>query len=358
MKPVNLKALAQQLNLSIATVSRALNDSYDISQATKERVRRLAAQLNYVPNPHASSLRRNRSNTIGVVIPEITNSFFSLVLNGIEDVARRQHYHVLIYLTHDDGQREAAAVELLASGRVDGVLLSAAGAAAGPASARQLVERGIPLVLFDRIYAGLDVACVTTDDYASAHAATRHLLQAGCRTVAHFTLAGQLSVGTERQRGYRAALLEAGRGPGQAVELASSGYGPESQAAIEALLRQRPDVDGIFAAVESLALSSYQACQRLGLAIPADIKLISFSNSPVLPLLTPALSTVTQPAFQMGQAAAERVFRAIATGRPARADQSLELRSELVGRASTRGGPAPGRVNDYVNKPLAYIINS
>lgn len=343
MKPVNLKTLAQELNLSVATVSRALNDRFEISQPTKDRVLRLAAQRNYLPNPHASSLRRSQSKTIGVVIPEVANHFFALAINGIEEVARLNDYHVLIYLTHDDDQREAAIVRLLASGRVDGVLLSGVGTSRQLTHLNLLLERHIPLVFFDRVYEGLATATVTTDDYASGYQATRHLLEAGCRTIAHLTLSPTISICQRRRQGYQAALREFGLSPDKELLLEAKNEGPANERAIEALLRRRRDIDGIFTAVESLAMSSYQVCQNLGLRIPTDIKIISFSNSATAALLLPPLTTITQPAHAIGKAAAEIIFQGISKNCPPSPTQSLELKSELFARASSAATPSLGR---------------
>lgn len=334
MKPVNLKTLAQELGVSVATISRALSDRHEISQATKDRVRKLAAELNYIPNPHASSLRRSKSRTIGVVIPEVDNTFFALAINGIEEVARKNDYHVLIYLTHDKYEREDAIVRLLASGRVDGVLLSVASTSRHFAHLELLLDRAIPLVFFDRIYKGFDTACVTTDDYASGYQATRHLLAQGCRIIAHLALASRLSITAGRLRGYQAALKEAGI-PFDSDLLLQTPTDGEPDAAVQAILARRPDIDGVFAAVESLAISTYRACHTLGRRIPENVKVIGFSNSPVAGLLAPPLSTIVQPAYSIGQQAAAIVFQAITRNRPALPAQSRELKSTLTARTST-----------------------
>ena len=343
MKPVNLKTLAQALNLSVATISRALSDRHEISQGTKDRVRQLADELNYIPNPHASSLRRSKSRTIGVVIPEVDNPFFALAINGIEEVARKNDYHVLIYLTHDSYEREDAIVRLLASGRVDGVLLSVASTSREFAHLELLLDRAIPLVFFDRIYMGFDTASVTSDDYASGYQATRHLLEQGCRTIAHLALAARLSISAGRLRGYQAALEEAGIPFDDGLLLHSPAEGAPD-AAVQDLLARRPDIDGVFAAVESLAISTYRACQRLRRCIPEDVKVIGFSNSPVAELLHPPLSTITQPAYGIGQEAAAIVFQAINRNRPALPAQSRELKSTLMVRASTAPVASAGPV--------------
>jgi LacI family transcriptional regulator len=336
MKPVNLKKLAEELNLSVATVSRALNDRYDISQLTKDRVRELATKLRYEPNPYASSLRRQKSKTIGVVIPEIANHFFALAINGIEEVARDNNYHVLIYLTHEDYQRELSSMRLLAGGRVDGVLLSVASTSENFEHLDMLRERGIPMVFFDRVYEDMATARVTTDDYASGYKATKHLLETGCRTIAHLTVSNSLSIGKRRMQGYIDALRDTGVAYDPDLVMYAEMKAAPDSSKIQNLLEARPDIDGIFASVESLAMLSYDACQHLGRSIPEDVKVIGFSNLEIASLLSPPLTTITQPAYSIGKEAARILFQAVIKNKPISAAQSLELKAELIVRGSTR----------------------
>lgn len=336
MTPVNLKRLAQELNLSIATVSRALQDSYEVSSHTKERVKALAAELNYQPNAYASSLRRNVSKTIGVVIPEVNNHFFSLAINGIEEVARQSGYHVLIYLTHEDYDREVDITQYLTGGRVDGLLMSVASASQDFGHLRQLYDRKPAIVFFDRVCEELPTASVTTNDYESGYIATQHLIEAGCRRIAHLLVSGNLSIGRMRMQGYQAALQAHGLPFDEALVLNGDGEDDERNTElIKDLLRQRPGVDGIFASVERLAISSYQACNALGLAIPDDIKIVGFSNLAVASLLAPALTTITQPAYEIGKEAAKILLRAIERKQPIGPSQSVVLNSQLFQRKST-----------------------
>jgi LacI family transcriptional regulator len=335
MSFVNLKQLAGELGLSSSTVSRAMRDSYEISTATRERVKTVARQLNYQPNPFAGSLRNNVTKTIGVVLPQVDNHFFSLAINGIEEVAQQNGYHVLIYLTHDSGEQEKAVSKYLTSGRVDGVLLALASGTRSVAHLEKLQKLGLPLVLFDRVSESLGTATVTTDDYASSYQATEHLLRAGCRTVAHFKVSEHLSIGNKRLHGYMAALHDHRIAYDAGLVLTGNNSAPDNLRKIKALLTQRPDIDGIFASVEHLALSSYRACQSLGLAIPGAVKIVGFSNMETASLLAPSLTTITQPARAIGKEAARILFQAIAKHKPVLPTQSVELKSELIVRAST-----------------------
>ncbi|TGD82263.1 LacI family DNA-binding transcriptional regulator [Hymenobacter wooponensis] len=335
MNSVNLKRLAQELNLSIATVSRALQDSYEVSSQTKERVRALAAELNYEPNAYASSLRRNISKTIGVVIPEVNNHFFSLAINGIEEVARQSGYHVLIYLTHDDYEREVAITQYLTGGRVDGLLMSVASGSQEFSHLEKLYASKPAIVFFDRVCEAIHTANVTTNDYESGYLATQHLIEAGCTHIAHLLVSGNLSIGRMRMQGYQAALQAAGIAFDETLVIDGNGDDESNTELLKNLLRSRPEVDGIFASVERLVISSYQACQALGRAIPQDIKIIGFSNLGVASLLAPALTTITQPAYEIGKEAAKILLRAIEKKKAILPSQSLVLKSELFQRKST-----------------------
>src|SRR5258706_5229115 len=193
MHNVNLKKLAEELNLAISTVSRALRDSHEISQETKDRVKALAIKLGFQPNPHASSLRQNKSRTIAVIIPEIQNNFFAQVMNGVEEVAHQKGYHVLIYLTHEDQYREKDILKVLRNGRVDGIMISVSNTTTSFEHLEACQESGKPLVFFDRVCENIEAPRITTDDAEASFKATEHLLKAGCRRIAFLSMSGNLS---------------------------------------------------------------------------------------------------------------------------------------------------------------------
>lgn len=206
MEEVNIKSLAKKLNLSISTVSRALSDSYEIGAETKQRVRQLAKELNYQPNPFASSLRKRKSNTIAVIIPEIANNFFTLVIKGIEDIAQAQEYHVLIYITHENSAREIAYCNHLLNGRVDGVLMSMSGEMDDIDHINSLIEHHVPVVFFDRICEQISTVKIITDDYESAFTGTEHLIAKGCRSIAYLGILKTHSISKNRLHGYQDAM--------------------------------------------------------------------------------------------------------------------------------------------------------
>lgn len=332
MSKVNIKQLAKELNLSISTVSRALRDSYEISADTKKKVFALAKQLNYQPNPNASGLRGQKTKTIAVVIPEMVNDFFSLVIGGIEKVAQEQGYYLLFYFTHGDYELEVSFINTLANGRVDGVLLSMSRENNDNSHLLELVKNGIPLVLFDRVSDNLDSVKVTSDNYESAVTATRHLIEAGCKKIAYLQIHKNISIGKIRMNGYLEALRSSRQTP---LIVECSNENDETFEAIKkVLLDEKPD--GIFASVEKLAVICYRVCEKIHLRIPRDIKIISFSNLQTASLLNPSLTTITQPAFDIGETAAKELLNIIhKKSRPASRDKHVVLKSLLMKRKST-----------------------
>jgi LacI family transcriptional regulator len=339
MNKVDLKKLAAELGLSVSTVSRALRDKYDISAKTKEKVFALARELNYQPNPYASNLRKRKSRTIGVVIPEVANNFFALAINGIEAVAQENSYHVLIYLTHENQQKEMDIIRHLQNGRVDGLLISLSSETNNTEHIKTLKSSGVPFVCFDRVNEEFDVPTVTTDDYQSGFNATTHLAENGCKKIAYFALSKNLSISNKRMKGYKDALEKNGLPFAKKRILQGSNSQEDNISAIIKLLKSKDRPDGIFASVEKLAVAAYEACATLNLRIPQDIKVISFSNLAVASLLNPSLTTITQPAFQIGKEAATLLFgilERMEKKKPGTLFASKVLCSKLEIRNSTR----------------------
>lgn len=329
---VNLKKLAEELHLSTATVSRALRDSYQISLKTKEKVWAKAKELNYQPNPSASNLRSQKSKTIAVIIPEIANNFFSLAIKGIEEVARQQDYHVLIYQTHENSDIEAAFIQRLLSGRVDGILISIASEASSNQYFKEIIK-DIPLIFFDRVFEDIDAVKIITDDYESAYKATQHLIDCKCNRIAYLFALNNLSTGKRRLEGYLAALNDNGISYNENLIAVDTNNEEENLELIKNLLiNHKPD--GAISSIEDMALPFYYACNELHLDIPKDVKIISFSNLKTAPLLNPSLTTITQPAFEIGKEAANVMFK-ILLKKYFEPNETIILKSTLIERAST-----------------------
>lgn len=332
---INLKKLAQELNLSISTVSRALQDSHEVGAATKIRVLELAQKLNYQPNPYASSLRKQKSKTIAVVIPEVANNFFALAINGIEAIAQEKGYHVLIYLTHEDPEKEIAIARHLQSGRVDGIVMSVSSRTKNTEHLVELYHKQIPIVFFDRVCDDIDTAKVTTDDYESGYKATEHLIENHCKRIAYLQISQNLSIGKKRMLGYANALLKHGIEYNDSLILTCEHDNEENYNLIRQLLTTDTAIDGIFASVEKLAITTYYVCRDLHLAIPEKIKIIGFSNLATAPLLSPSLTTITQPAFDIGKEAAILLFHGLNKYNTHPVNDKIILSSTLIKREST-----------------------
>ena len=333
---MNLKKLAEELNLSFSTVSKALRDSHEISESTKNRVVAKANELNYQVNPLASSFRKQKTKTIALIIPEVVNDFFGPVINGIESIAQEKGYHVLIYMTHEDRQKEISIFKLLQNGRVDGIMLSLSEQTCDITHLKELKEKGVPLILFDRITDQLDVTTVTTDNSAGGKRATEHLIERGCKRLAFLGISRTLSVSTGRMSGFLDALKANSIPREEDMILCCDGDDHKNKELIRKLLKRPDRPDGIFASVETLAISTYEVCEELGLKIPRDLKVIAFSNSYLAALLNPSLTAIAQPAFEMGREAAAILVNLVEKKESRFRHQRTEIKSKLIVRNSTK----------------------
>ena len=296
----------------------------------------LAAKLNYIPTPYASSLRKRESKTIAVVLPEVADSFFADAINGIESVAQQKGYHVLIYLTHESFEKEKAILTDFQSGRVDGVLMSVSAETADAAHIANLQSHDIPIVVFDRIFDDINTAKVSTDDLNSGYSAAKHLIDIGCKKIAYLTISQTLSIINKRMNGYRQALLESNFRTDEIRIIDCSSNEEANNIVIQNLLKDKERPDGIICSVEKLTGNIYITCRQLGLHIPKDVAVISFSNLKTAIILDPSLTTITQPAFNMGKAAASLLFKSLAKKTFDLDVENLVFPSVLVVRNSTR----------------------
>ena len=335
MGNINLKLLASELRLSVSTISKALMDSHEISPETKQRVLELAKKLNYVPNPYASSLRGRKSKTIAVVLPEVADSFFSLAINGIEAVAQEKGYHVLIYLTHESFTKEKAILKDFQSGRVDGILISVSRETAQSHHINEASEKGIPVVFFDRACDDIETATITTNDFESCYHATQHLIENGCKQIAFLSISTSLGISNKRMEGYKQALVDNSIFFENENIILCTKDSSDDARLISNLMKRKNRPDGIIASVEKLTTPIYLVCKELKLSIPEDIKIISFSNLASAVILNPSLTTITQPAFEMGKAAATVLFKALEKKSFNLKNERIVLPSKLIVRSST-----------------------
>ena len=335
MSKVNIKVLADQLQLSVSTISKALRDSYEISDETKKKVLQLATKLNYVPNPYASSLRKKKSHTIAVVLPEVADNFFSLAINGIQSIAESKGYHVLIYLSHEKFAVEKAILEDCQSGRVDGVLISISSETNSADHINRLQDNNIPVVFFDREQEAIETARVTTNDFECGLMAANHLLEKGCRKPAFMSISQSLPICLNRMEGFKAALRETGM-PEEDMQIIYSTDNDSMYSQIKTILQSEHRPDGLIASVEKIVTPVYLACHELNINIPNDVKVIAFATLDTAPILNPPLTTITQPAFEIGRVAATLLFKGIEKSTFDLRKESMVIPSVLIERESTR----------------------
>ncbi|HEY9001950.1 MAG TPA: LacI family DNA-binding transcriptional regulator [Mucilaginibacter sp.] len=308
-----IKTIAAKLGISKGTVSKALQDSHEISIATKNKVLEAANELHYKPNHFASGLKSRKSKAIAVIVPEIVDSFFSLAIKGIETVTQKKGYHINIYITNDLISKEKEIFKLLSDGRVDGVLISICRDATCSDHIKELMDIGMPLVFFDRAVEDIETGKVVTDDFKSGYNAAQHLIEQGCKRVYFFSISENLSILQKRVEGFKRALFE-----NDIIEAGNNVYqiSTDENKCLETItsLLSDPDLrpDGVVISVELLTIPIYIICKKLNISIPEDLKVICFSNLRYASLLSPPLTTITQPAFEIGEQAASLICSAIA----------------------------------------------
>lgn len=329
-EPPTLKDIATALGLSTSTVSRALRDTYEISSKTKKLVMEYAEKINYQPNPSALSLKVRRSKSIGVLVSEVANYYFSQAINGIESIAYNRGYHVIITQTHESYEREKANIQHLASRSVDGLLVSLSAETVDTEHLSQLHDKGLPMVFFDRIPEAIITHKISADNRKGAYEATAHLIKTGKKKIAHLTSSGNLLITNERLKGYTDALIESGHQPNPDY-LKHCNHGgmfyAEVETAIVELMNLKDRPDAIFVGSDRLSIGCLQALKNLNL--PQDLTIAGFSNADVLDLFNHPITSVRQPAFEIGQQATEMLLQLIESKHPVTEFENRVLDTKL-----------------------------
>jgi LacI family transcriptional regulator len=327
--------IARKLNITASTVSRALKDHPRISAETKKAVHKAALKLNYQPNHIAAALRNGKSNIIGIIVPTADRSFFSSVIRGIEEIANSAKYNVMICQTYDIYEKEVASIEALLNARVDGIIASHSKGTVNFDHYNKVKERGIPLIFFDRSNDQLEVSHVVIDDFLGAFKATEHLIQQGCKRIAHFTNTRKISIYKERLRGYREALEQYGIPYEESLVIASDLQLEDGRRSMNQLLSLEQKPDGIFSASALGILGAMQILKENGFKIPEDVALVGFSNEAFTSFTEPALSTVEQHSMRIGNAAAEIFLQEVTSESEKFIPQKIVLKPELIIRSSS-----------------------
>jgi LacI family transcriptional regulator len=334
--PVTIKDIANELKLSASTVSRALRGGTEIKEATRRLVQEVAARLDYSPNPVALSLKGKRTGTIGVIVPEIANPFCSLATAGMEDVAYSRGYHVVILQSHDEYQREVVSMQLLASRHIDGIIMSVSGETTDFCHLQHIMDRNIPMVMYDRVYDGIKTHKVVTDDYGGAFNAVTHLLEQGYRHIAHIGLSPTLSVTQNRLNGHRDALKNYGLElPGKWIIYNTPDI-PLLESRISQLLSGTDAPDALMVAGERLVITCLRVCKKMNRRIPEELGIVCFSDNPVTEFIGHGITAVRQPTFDIGRKAAQLLIELIEEKKVRRQYKTLRLSTVLDIQASSQ----------------------
>ncbi|MGL2987048.1 LacI family DNA-binding transcriptional regulator [Flavobacterium sp. RSSA_27] len=308
-KKVTLKQIAKELDVSISTVSKSLRNSLEIGEETRLKVQAFAKFYNYKPNNIALSLKNRRTKTIGIIIPEIVHYFFSTVINGIEQVANEKGYSVIICLSDDSFDKEVMNMELLAHGSTDGFIMSLSKETQFKKDFHhitEVIDQGMPVVMFDRVTEEVDCDKVIIDDKKAAYEAVEFLIQQGRKKIALVTTVDYVSVGKLRTEGYEKALLDYNI-PFDSNLIIKIEDVETSEVIINKLLEDK-GIDAVFAVNELFAVTILKSAYKMGLTVPKDVAIIAFTDGIISKYSTPTITTVSQSGIKMGKKAAEMLI--------------------------------------------------
>ncbi|MGY6545241.1 MAG: LacI family DNA-binding transcriptional regulator, partial [Cyclobacteriaceae bacterium] len=333
-----IKDIARELNVSSSTVSRALKDYPGISDETKRRVKELADKLNYRPNAVALSLRKSKSFTIGVIIPEVVHFFFSTVISGIEEVAFSNGYNVILCQTNERLDREKSSIDTMLSNQIDGLLVSFSKETTEFDHFSKLMDLDFPIVFFDRLPEIPNAVNVTVNDFEGAYQAVKHLLEQGYKRIVHLAGPSNLAISKKRKEGYLKALAEAGIEADESLIIECPGGNEKESFDVTKQLfeneKNRPDA--IFAHHDIVAAGAMMALKSLDLRIPEDVGLVGYSNWQFSSMIDPPLSTVSQPGFKIGETAITMLLEMIDKKRDYKSEPvQVVLDTELLVRKSS-----------------------
>ncbi|NQU55121.1 MAG: LacI family DNA-binding transcriptional regulator [Bacteroidetes bacterium] len=331
---VTIKDLAHELKISPSTVSRALKDHPDISVETKLAVNELAKKWNYQPNAVALSLKQSRSNTIGVIIPEIVHFFFSSVISGIEDVAYDAGFNVIICQSNEKYDREVANTRTLLANRVDGILVSISKETTDFGHFYNVRDRVVPMVFYDRVVPDFYADQVIIDDLDAAYRATKHLIENGRKKIMHFAGPQNLLIGQQRKNGYLKALKEARIEIDENLIIEADNFEKARLAAIK-VLDEKKAIDGLFAVNDLTAIGAMQTLQKRGIKIPDEIAIVGFSDGRLSGITNPTLTSVDQHGYEMGTVATEMLLKRITSAKKDYPFETKVLNANLIVRESS-----------------------
>ena len=338
MKETTLKEIAETLGISITTVSKALKNYPDVSEKTRKAVVALAEELSYTPNSFAVNLRTKESKTIGLIIPEVVHHFFSNVINGIIAEAEKNGYLVIILQSNESLELEKKQVELLINKRVDGIIMSLSNESNNDFHIKEILRKGIPFVQFDKISKLISSSKVIINDQKAAMEAVQHLIDKGCKKIAHIRGPENPQNAIDRFIGYKKALEK--NGIPYDSKLVYSCKNVTFEEGIEfakQIVDEHPDVDGIFVITDLVAVGVLAYFNEKGIQVPNQIAVIGFSNWFMSQVITPKLSTVDQPSYEMGVAAFSLLLEEMICRKDGKVfiPRTIELETSIIERDSS-----------------------
>jgi LacI family transcriptional regulator len=334
-----LKQIAKELNVSVSTVSKALNDSPEISEQTKIKIKEYAKLKNYKPNVIGLNLKNRKTKTIGVIIPNILNSFFAKVFSGIEKVADKKGYNVITCISNESLEKEIHTLEMLSNGTIDGFILSVSEEAQKLQEYNHfsaIINDGTPIVMFDRIADEVECDKVVVDDFDSALNSTQHLINIGCKNIALISSVDNLSVGKLRAEGYLKALKDNNIPVNEKIILRTDSE-DDMKAKIDGIFDNNK-IDGIFALDENDSVAALRVGLKKGYRVPEDLSIIGFADGILASRrLSPSLTTVSQHGIEIGEVAAKRLIKRLEENEEETSDyETIVIKTVLKERESTR----------------------
>ncbi|HEX8563632.1 MAG TPA: LacI family DNA-binding transcriptional regulator [Flavobacterium sp.] len=336
-RKVTLKQIARELDVSISTVSKSLRNSSEISEDTRQKVQAFAKLYNYKPNNIALSLKNRRTKTIGIIIPEIVHHFFATVISGIEQVANECGYSVIITLSDESFDKEVINMEMLANGSIDGFIMSLSKETQFKADFHHITEvinQGMPVVMFDRVSNEILCDKVIIDDKMAAYEAVQSLIDKGKRKIALVTTVDYVSVGKLRTDGYTKALLDNDLPFNENLIIKVEDI-DTCEEVIGRLLEDKA-IDAVFAVNELFAVIIIKTASKMGLRVPEDLSVIAFTDGIISKYSTPTITTVSQDGIKMGRKAAKMLIDRIESDEEEEEHYRTEvIETHLINREST-----------------------
>lgn len=334
-KDITIYDIADKLGVSPSTVSRALKNHDSIGNATKKKILSTAKDMGYQANAFASNLRKQRTNTIGIIVHELNSNFITSVLSGIEKIAAEANYDLIITHSSETSKKEAANALNLFHKRVDGLVASLAFDTEDLSHYKQFKDKNIPVIFFDRVFEGMEGTKVIINNFKAGYDATTHLIEQGCRRIAHITSNLKRNVYSERMRGYKQALMD-NKMPFDEKLVVIDGLSEEDATrSAKRILSMKPLPDGIFITNDFCAAVVMQVLKDHGIKIPSDVAIVGFNNDAIGKVIDPKLTTVNYPGFEMGQVAARSLINHLHGIWNINLTNTVIIKSELIIRDSS-----------------------